>query len=162
MNHRNGTAASVRPLCSEDLDRMVVIDQAHTGNSRRRFLSRRLESALQRPGSCIHVGLEHDGVLAGFALARVLQGEFGHSDPSAALDLIGVAPDEEEHGHGRTLLDALLATAKRAGVTRLQSEADWTNLSLLGFFDATGFTLASRVVLERSVSVPFDDRGEEV
>ncbi|MCL4791399.1 MAG: GNAT family N-acetyltransferase [Gammaproteobacteria bacterium] len=158
----NASSPHTRPLRESDLERIVAIDQAHTGRSRRSFLGKRLKSALERPEAFIHAGIERNGELAGFALARLLRGEFGRAELSAALDLIGVAPDSREHGYGRALLEGLLSAARRSGVKRVQSQAEWTELSLLGFFDATGFRLAKRVVLERSVSAPFDDDSVEV
>ena len=152
----------IRPLGSGDLERMVEIDEAHTGRPRRGFLAKRLALALQRPQAFVHVGLEHDGVLAGFALARMLRGEFGRAQVSAALDLVGVAPDSLEHGFGRALLDGLIEAAQRQGVSHLQSETEWTSHALLRFFDAAGFRLARRVVLERRVGEPFPERSEEI
>ena len=146
----------IRPLRNDDLERMIIIDQAHTGRSRRGFLGKRLKLAIERPQAFIHVGLERDGELAGFALARLLQGEFGRSEPTAALDLVGVAPDSQELGVGHALIDGLLGAARQKGARHLQSEAEWTNHALLRFFDSMGFKLANRIVLERRVSEPFD------
>ncbi|HUY84171.1 MAG TPA: GNAT family N-acetyltransferase [Steroidobacteraceae bacterium] len=151
----------IRPLCIDDLQRMIVIDGAHTGRSRRGFLAKRLNLALERPQAFLHVGLEKDGVLAGFALARLLRGEFGRAQTTAALDLVGVATGSQEHGVGRALLDGLLEAADQQGVRHLQSQAEWTSHALLRFFDAAGFKLANRVVLERRVSEPFVEAVED-
>ena len=152
----------IRPLLKDDLERMIAIDQAHTGRTRRGFLGKRLTLAIERPQAFVHVGLERGGVLAGFALARLLRGEFGRTEATAALDLVGVAPGSQEHGVGRALLDGLLAAAQRQGVRHLQSEAEWTSHALLRFFDAAGFKLANRVVLERRMSEPFPESVEEI
>ncbi len=152
----------IRPLRIGDMERMVAIDEAHTGRTRRGFLAKRLSMAIGRPQAFVHVGLERDGVLEGFALARMLRGEFGRAATTAALDLVGVAPDSREHGLGRALLDGLIEAAQRQGVSHLQSEAEWTSHALLRFFDAAGFRLASRVVLERRVNEPFPDKAEEI
>ncbi len=151
----------IRPLDGGHLERMILIDQAHTGRTRRGFLAKRLKLAIERPREFAHVGLERDGVLAGFAFARLLRGEFGRTETTAALDLLGVAPGSQEHGVGRALLEALIEAAQRQGVSHLQSQAEWTNHALLGFFDAAGFRLASRIVLERRLGDPFPDRMEE-
>jgi len=46
-------------------------------------------------------------------------------------------------------------------VQSLQSQADWTNHGLLRFFDSSGFRLAPRVVLERSVLIPLAESVDE-
>jgi ribosomal protein S18 acetylase RimI-like enzyme len=158
---RASTDSHTRALRSDDLERMIVIDQAHTGRSRRRFLAKRLKSATEHPQTFVHVGIESGGLLVGFALARMLHGEFGGAESTATLDLLGVAPDNQEHGYGHALMEELLRTAGQQGVRRLQSEAEWTNHALLRFFDATGFKLARRVVLERRVGEPFAESVEE-
>jgi len=152
----------IRPLRNDDLERMIIIDQAHTGRSRRGFLGKRLKLAIERPQTFIHIGLERDGELVGFALARLLQGEFGRQEITAALDLIGVAPDSQELGYGHALIDGLLCAAQQQGARHLQSEAEWTSHALLRFFDAMGFKLANRMVLERRVNEPFEESVEEL
>ena len=49
---------------------------------------------------------------------------------------------------------ALTKVMRQKGVQSLQSQADWTNHGLLRFFDSSGFALAPRLVLERSVLTP--------
>jgi hypothetical protein len=51
---------------------------------------------------------------------------------------------------------------RRAGVHTLQSQAEWTDHGLMRFFDASGFELAHRVVLERSNSQPLAEPSEDV
>jgi GNAT superfamily N-acetyltransferase len=152
----------IRPLRDDDLERMIIVDQAHTGRSRRGFLGKRLKLAIERPQAFIHVGLEREGELVGFAFARLLQGEFGRTEPTAALDLVGVAPGSQELGYGHALIDGLLDAARQQGVRHLQSEAEWTSHALLRFFNAMGFKLATRIVLERRVSEPFEESVEEL
>lgn len=154
--------AKVRPLAARDLDRMVAIDQAHTGASRRRFFEKRLAAAATEPGDFIHVGVEAEGGLIGFAFARVLAGEFGRPEPVAVLDLVGVDPSEQAHGIGHALMDALTAGAEAHGVRLMHSQADWTDHGLLRFFAGSGFQLAPRLVLERPVAVPLAEPVDDV
>ena len=154
--------AKVRPLAASDIDRMVAIDQAHTGTSRRRFFEKRLAAAANDPGDYIHVGVETAGRLIGFAFARVLTGEFGRQEPVAVLDLVGVDPAEQAHGCGHALMDALTAGAKRHGVRLMHSQADWTDHGLLRFFAGSGFALAPRLVLERPVATPLAEPTDDI
>jgi len=157
-----GSQGEVRPLKVDDLKRMIAIDQGHTGRARGRLFEKRLAAAAAKPDDFIHVGLIQNGQLIAFAFARMLHGEFGRAQDVAALDLIGVDRSKEHQGHGRTLMQALTETMKKRGVKLLHSETDWTNHALVRFFDSAGFTLAPRLVLERSVAEPLLEPSEEV
>jgi GNAT superfamily N-acetyltransferase len=141
---------------------VIAIDQVHAGTARRRFMERRLAAGERRPDDYVLVGVEHEQTLVGFALGRLLYGEFGRAEPVAVLDAIGVDRSSQDHGYGHALMAALLAAVRRKGVRRLHSQADWTNHGLLKFFDSTGFTLAPRVVLERGTAQSMDETGEDI
>jgi len=161
----SATASSqgeVRPLKPDDLDRMIAIDQGHTGYGRRRFFEKRLAAAAAHPDDFIHAGLAQNGKLIGFAFARVLHGEFGHAQDVAALDLIDVDRASEHHGAGRALMQALSEMMKKRGIRLLHSETDWTNHGLVRFFASAGFALAPRLLLERSVAEPLAESSEDV
>jgi L-amino acid N-acyltransferase YncA len=157
-----GSQGEVRPLKADDLERMIAIDRGHTGRTRRRLFEKRLAAAAASPDDFIHVGLVANGKLVGFAFARMLHGEFGRAQDVAALDLFGVERASEHHGHGHKLMQVLTETMKKRGVKQLHSETDWNNHALVGFFDATGFALAPRLVLERSVAEPLVESSEDV
>jgi GNAT superfamily N-acetyltransferase len=150
----------VRPLRSNDLERVIAIDSAHVGEPRRRFFEKRLAHAEQHREDFVHVGVARDGVLVGFAFARILRGEFGREQAMATLDAFGVERGSQDRGVGRALMDGLTEVMRRKGVQSLQSQADWTNHTLLRFFDASGFGLAPRLVLERSVLTPLAEPVE--
>jgi L-amino acid N-acyltransferase YncA len=152
----------VRVLRRGDLERVIAIDQMHAGSARRRFMERRLAAGERRPDDYVMVGVEHDGALVGFALGRLLHGEFGRFEPVAVLDAIGVDRGRQEHGYGHALMAGLLAAVRRKSVRRLHSQADWTNHGLLRFFDSTGFRLAGRVVLERGTAQAMNESGEDI
>jgi GNAT superfamily N-acetyltransferase len=148
------TDNNVRPLRSSDLERVIAIDSAHVGEPRRRFFEKRLAHAKRHPDDFVHVGVVRKGALVGFAFARILRGEFGREQAIATLDAVGVEHDSREHGVGRALMAGLIDVLRGKGVQSLQSQADWTNHGLLRFFDSSGFALAPRLVLERSVLTP--------
>ena len=80
---------NVRPLRSTDLERVIAINSAHVGEPRRRFFEKRLAHAKQHREDFVHVGVTRDGVLVGFAFARILRGEFGREQAMATLDAFG-------------------------------------------------------------------------
>jgi GNAT superfamily N-acetyltransferase len=151
-----------RPLNENDVERVIAIDRAHSGNARRRFFEKRFAAAKARPDDYIQLGAVCGGSLRGFAVARILRGEFGHEQPVAVLDAIGVEAHSQELGIGEALVNELREAMRRHGVRSLQSQAAWTSHSLLHFFEASGFKLAPRIALERSASEPMDETNEEV
>ena len=151
-----------RPLRADDIERVIAIDRAHSGHSRRRFFEKRLAAANAQPEDFIHVGVVQDGALCGYAIARVLRGEFGHKQAVAVLDAIGVDAGSRERGVGQALMAELNAMMLRQDVRALQSQAEWTNQDLMRFFAAAGFQLAPRLTLQRPVAPPLDEPSEQV
>jgi GNAT superfamily N-acetyltransferase len=146
---------SPRPLGPDDLDRVVAIDKAITGRSRRGFYQKRFAAMGRDPAPFIALGVVRGDALAGFVLAHVLDGEFGGRYPVAMLDAIGVAPDARGRGLGPVLMGGLDTALRARGVSELHSQANWSEHDLVRFFARAGFALAPRHILERPV-----DRAE--
>jgi GNAT superfamily N-acetyltransferase len=149
-------------LGAEDVERVISIDRAYSGRERRHFFERRFAAATARPADYIHIGIVHAGALRGFVIARVFEGEFGRKRPVVVLDAIGVEGESREHGIGRALMEELFRALRERGESLVQSQVDWTNHDLLRFFAASGFRIAPRLVLERSVSDSMDESIQEV
>jgi GNAT superfamily N-acetyltransferase len=155
-------ARGARLLEAGDFERVMAIDRAHTGRARRHFFAKRFAAAAAQPEDYVHIGIHNGGPLQGFAMARVLRGEFGRDRAVAVLDAIGVEPASRERGVGQSLIQELTEMLGRAGIGSLQSQADWTNRELLRFFDECGFALGPRLALERAVAEPLDEPSEDV
>ena len=150
----------IRPLHVDDIERVIAIDRAYSGHSRRRFFEKRF--AAVEPEDFVHVGVVQDGVLRGYAIARVLRGEFGHKQTVAVLDAIGVDAESRERGVGQALMAELNGMMSRRNIEALQSQAEWTNQDLMRFFAAAGFQLAPRLTLQRPVAALLDEPSEQV
>lgn len=153
--------ATLRPLAPGDLDAVVAIDAAIGRRSRRAYIERRLIAAIREPDLHAQFGAVEGGALAGYVLARVLEGEFGHSAPSLRLEMVGVRPGSQHHGVGAALLDALAAWGKRHGAKEMRTTAAWNNHALVTWFDAMGFRLASGLVVDRPVTGELADARRE-
>lgn len=152
----------VRPLGAGDVERVIAIDCSCSGYSRRHFFAKRFAAAAAHPDDFIHLGAVCSGSLRGFAIARVLRGEFGHADTVAVLDSIGIEPESRKRGFAQALMDELGRIMRRRGVRILQSQADWTNHDLVRFLEAAGFELAPRLVLQRRVGDLLTEISDEV
>lgn len=155
LNHDLGQLSAVH------LDRVVAIDRAHTGYARRRFFEKRFAAAEARPDDFVLLGVMRGGALRGFVIAQVLHGEFGREEDVAVLDAVGVEAESQDRGIGHTLMDELVAMLRQKGVRSLHSQTKWVNYDLLRFFEASGFELAPRFILERSVTERLSEEVEE-
>ena len=144
--------AGIGPLTPDDLDAVIAIDRKLSGASRRGFYDKRLAAALTAPQNFVYVGMRDGDRLIGFAMARLLEGGFGRTGRGAALDAIGVDPEYLGHGAGRRMLAVMEEVLVHKGAREFVSQASWTNHKLLAFFDAAGFRLASRIVLDRDTA----------
>jgi predicted N-acetyltransferase YhbS len=147
----------VRRLRPTDLEQVIAIDSHHFGKPRRAFFEKRLAHAREHPRDYLQVGVDRNGILVGFVFARILRGEFGREQAIATLDAVGVMISNREQGVGHALMNGLTEALRHEGVQSLQSQANWINHALLRFFDASGFSLAPRLVLERSALTPLPE-----
>jgi GNAT superfamily N-acetyltransferase len=151
MQTTAGHDVAVRPLAREDLEGVVAIDAAIEGRPRRDYFERRLKSALLEPKLHAQFAAADGAGLAGFILARVLEGEFGRTEPGLRLEVLGVRDDVRGHGVGRQLFDALASWAQRHGIRDLRTQAAWNDHRMVRWLDAMGFTLAPNHIVDCAV-----------
>ena len=142
----------IRALAPGDLAPVAAIDAELGGRPRRAYFERRLAAAAKAPEQHLQLAVEADGRMAGFVLGRVLEGEFGRSDPEARLEVIGVARGARGRGLGGELAEAFEKGARRHGVRAVHTLAAWRSHPLLAFLDRQGFALAPAQVLERATA----------
>jgi GNAT superfamily N-acetyltransferase len=144
--------AVIRPLMREDLASVVAIDAGIKGWTRHAYFERRLDAALREPKLHAQFAATDDKGLAGYILARVLEGEFGRVAPGLRLEVIGVRGDAMGHRVGACLFDALSDYGRRHGCADVRTTAAWTDHRMLRWIDAMGFTLAPNHVVDCAVA----------
>lgn len=145
------SAANVRPLKPEDLERVVDIDTRITGRSRRKFFEKRLEAALEDTHGFVALALDGASELDGYAIARIQSGEYGVDERSAVLDVIGIDPDAQHDGGGQALIDGIVGILRKLEIGELRTQVDWSDHAIAAFFAHEGFELSAEQVLERPV-----------
>lgn len=140
-----------RPLAPTDLDAVVAIDAALTGRTRRAYFERRLAAALRQPKLHLQFASESDGQLAGYALGRMLEGEFGRTQPGLRLEVISVARGAQGRGLGRALHAALEGEARTRSLSELRTAASWRDAAMLSFLAAAGYALSGALVLDSAL-----------
>lgn len=134
---------AIRALAKDDLDAVVAIDTAIEAHSRRDYIERRLAAALREPALHAQFAATDEGSLVGYVLARILVGEFGRPHPGLRLEMVGVHADARGMGVGAQLMQALMAHARKRGLTEANTSAAWNDHGMLRWFDAMGFTLSA-------------------
>lgn len=144
-------ALQIRRLAPGDMDAVVALDAPLAGRTRRAYFERRLAVALRQPELHLQFAAVSGKDFLGHALARVLEGEFGHTQPALRLEVISVAPKAQRRGIGRALHLALEEEAGKRKIAELRTVAAWRDHDLLRFLDSLGYALAPSQVLECAV-----------
>ena len=66
----------------------------------------------------------------------------------AVMDALGVHPDFRNRGIASALIDQLRMNLNGLGIRALQTQVNWANSDLVGFFNSQGFVLAPRLCLQ--------------
>jgi predicted N-acetyltransferase YhbS len=148
---RKSSALQVRGLAPGDMDAVVALDAPLAGRTRRAYFERRLAIALRQPELHLQFAAVSGKELLGHALARVLEGEFGRTQPALRLEVISVAPKAQRRGIGRALHAALEEEARKRSIGELRTVAAWRDHDLLRFLGGMGYALAPSQVLECAV-----------
>lgn len=151
---------TLRSLYPEDIQQVSKIESNLTGRPRREFLEKRLAIATALPASFITCAALDGKTLAGYGLTRILEGEFGAVSVQAVLDAIGVDPDYQGKGIGKMVMSGIEQRMKKKNIRTLQTQIDWSDYTMVRFFSAAGFRLASGQIIERDTSPLSEDISE--
>ncbi len=142
----------VRSMARDDLPALVAIDRRITGRDRPAYYARKLDEAFSEAGVRMSLVAEIDEHPAGFIMARVDFGEFGHTEPEAVMDTIGVDPRHEHEGVATALLAQLTANLGALRAETLRTEVSWNRFGLLSFLDRMDFRPHRRLALRLSLN----------
>lgn len=139
-----------RSLAARDLNAVIAIDAALAGRTRRAYFDRRLAAAQRDAERHVQIGIDalvdDKPVLAGFMLGRVLEGEFGRSEPQLRLEAFGVKATLQHRGLGHALGAAFEAQAAKLGIGEIRTTALWREHELLRYLDHAGYRLGDHVL----------------
>ena len=151
---------SLRPLRPEDLDRVSDIESRVVGHPRKGFLSKRFSVLAAGPDGFLTCAATDGGKLAGYGIARLQEGEFGIRGAAAVLDVIGVDPEDQGKGIGKSVIAGIGEQMRKRGIGELRTRVDWGNRAMIGFFSSAGFLLAPYQVIERDTSPLVEEVAE--
>ncbi|HEX5234869.1 MAG TPA: ribosomal protein S18-alanine N-acetyltransferase [Silvibacterium sp.] len=123
--------SAIRAIAPHDLEAVIRLASATPEAPQ---WERSVYESLLQPGSPNQAFIaEKDGVLAAFAVARIVL-------DICELDSIAVAPFARRSGLGSDLLAAVIEWARVAGASRLQLEVRSGNHAAIAFYQRAGFT----------------------
>ena len=141
-----------RPLTAADLDKVVAIDGAIGGRTRRSYFERRLAAAMREPKLHAQFAVDDESGLAGYVLGRVLEGEFGRIEPAMRLEVVGVKLEARGRGIGLALERAIEDESRRRGLKEMRTGASWRDHQMLRFLDAAGYRLGRNQVVDCGIA----------
>ena len=141
----------VRSMTMDDLGAMIAIDGRITGQDRSAYYQRKLVETMDESAVRVSLVAEIDNHPVGFIMARVDFGEFGHTEPEAVIDTIGVDPNFTHKEVGKAMMSQLLGNLRALQVEQVRTEVAWNAFGLLAFLDNCGFVPAQRIAFRRAV-----------
>lgn len=146
---------TIHPARPADLAAIVALDAEITGVAKRDYWKRLIErtSRGHPPESFFLVAegeLGGSRTVFGFIEGEIRAWEFG-SAPCGWVYVLSVRPEARLAGLGQTLLDALEAAFKRAGVTRMRTMVLRNNRLVMQFFRAAGMMAGPYLELEKEI-----------
>jgi ribosomal protein S18 acetylase RimI-like enzyme len=142
----------IRLMREADLEAIIGIDAGVTGEERNDYYGMRMESMMNARGQiATSFVAEYDGRVVGFIMGKIYMGEFGIPQTTASLDTIGVHPEYAKLGLATLLLEQFMTNVEAAGVESIQTLVDWKDLSLLRFFNRSGFLPSTKLNLEKKI-----------
>jgi len=138
----------VRPVQSEDLDRIIAIDRTVTGVEKTDYWYEVFHRyGARSPRQRFFLVAEVDGELEGYVVGEVRDWEFG-SPPCGWVFGITVRPEARLDGIGSALLAAICDAFRRAGVSKVRTLLSRDNHLILSFFRSQGMMAAPFIPLE--------------
>ncbi len=141
----------IRSLAMSDLDAVVGIDEAWSGEARREFYRIRIQRSLEESSIHLSLAAEIADEVVGFVTVTFFQGEFGRPERAAVLDAIGVHPDHRGQQVAKALIRQLEMNLRALRVEEIRTQVDWDLFPLLGFLAHAGFKPAPRLCLQKSL-----------
>ncbi len=142
----------VRSMTADDVPALARIDRNITGRDSRDYMARKVAESLHDSGIRVSLVAQVDGLPAGYVMARIDFGDYGHTAPVAVIDTIGIDPGHRRHGIGKALLSQLFVNLAALQVERVETNVAEDDLDLLGFLYRCGFRGAQRLVFEKTVA----------
>jgi ribosomal protein S18 acetylase RimI-like enzyme len=150
-------AVVIRFLGMDDLDDVlriqakIVGEQASDNAEKLASLKDTTVYHLQHGDPLMILGAEIDKKLVGFVIGDVRRWEFGRSEITGWILILGVDLEYQGMGVGRKLGSTLLEHFRKKNVRKIQTLVEWHDGELISYFKSLGFSLLQMLPLEKQL-----------
>ncbi|MBI3926451.1 MAG: GNAT family N-acetyltransferase [Armatimonadetes bacterium] len=130
--------AAVRPVTELDITEITRIDEKIRGHYHPEEWETRIRYYIRRDAEGSLVA-ECDGKVVGFMLGEVRSGEFGLSEPTGWIEVMGIDPDYQGRAVGTRLAEQMLSHFRRRGATVVRTLVGDEMKPIRSFFESLGF-----------------------
>ena len=139
------TEFEIRSLAATDLGPICRIDKRLTGLDRSGYLAQKIDEVINQSGIRVSLIAVRDGLVAGFIMARLDYGEYGHTASVAIIDTIGIDPGQS--GAGSALLNQLFDNLGSLRLDGVRTIVKWDDTAMNYFLSKAGFEPGPRLAL---------------
>ncbi len=150
-------AITVRLLGPEDLENVLRIAESierDTDSEKAERMAALKETAvyqLQHGEPLLNLGAEIDGKLIGFIFGEIKLWEFGRSERSGWIKVLGVDRDYQGMGAGQKLGQTILMHFQKKNIRKVRTLVDWYEGDLISYFKSLGFNMLNMLPLEKEI-----------
>jgi len=150
-------AITVRLLGPEDLENVLRIAESierDTDSEKAERMAALKETAvyqLQHGEPLLNLGAEIDGKLIGFIFGEIKLWEFGRSERSGWIKVLGVDRDYQGMGAGQKLGQTILLHFQKKNIRKVRTLVDWYEGDLISYFKSLGFNMLNMLPLEKEI-----------
>jgi len=150
-------AVAIRFLGTDDLEDILRIQERIVGEPQSDNVDKLASLKdttvyhLQHGDPLMHLGAEIDKKLVGFVIGEVRRWEFGRSEMTGWILILGVDPEYHGMGVGRKLGTTLLEHFRKKNVKKIQTLVEWHDGDLISYFKSLGFGLLQMLPLEKEI-----------
>lgn len=150
-------AITVRLLGPEDLENVLRIAESierDTDSEKAERMAALKETAvyqLQHGEPLLNLGAEIDGKLIGFIFGEIKLWEFGRSERSGWIKVLGVDRDYQGMGAGLKLGQTILMHFQKKNIRKVRTLVDWYEGDLISYFKSLGFNMLNMLPLEKEI-----------